>query len=219
MSSQENQVLSLEDHFDQSDLSDKEDAENLDLSPFRIDWLDLGFVGCSQSLGICALPGCRYKNTWRSLLHDIQCLKRAGVEDVFCLCTRGEFHLYRCPDLLQKYSEHGITVHHYPVNDGQVPPVEDLMKTIEDLRISLLTGKKTIVHCFGGLGRSCVVTACTMMAMDDALRPEDVCKKLRDLRGDGAIQSVKQYNLINEFREILNRYHSDRSADDRSVSR
>lgn len=37
-------------------------------------------------------------------------------------------------------------MHHYPVNDGQVPPVEDLMKTIEDLRICLLTGKKTIVQ-------------------------------------------------------------------------
>ncbi|CAG5126847.1 unnamed protein product [Candidula unifasciata] len=218
MSSQENPGSVLESSLDQSD-SDQEDAENLDLSPFTIDWLDLDFVGCPKSLGICALPGCRFKSTWRSLLHDLQCLKQAGVEDVFCLCTRGEFHLYRCQDLLEKYSEHEITVHHYPVNDGQVPPMEDLMKIIEDLRVCLMMGKRTVVHCFGGLGRSCVVVACTMMAMDETLRPEDVFKKLRDLRGAGAIQTVKQYNFVNEFHELQNRFNTDRSADDRSASR
>ncbi|GFR92465.1 reverse transcriptase [Elysia marginata] len=45
------------EYLDQSDLSDKEDAETLDLSPFQVDWLDLEFADCSQKLGISALPG------------------------------------------------------------------------------------------------------------------------------------------------------------------
>jgi len=219
MSASDIQDLRMGEIENQSDLSDQEDAESLDLSPFKVDWLDLDFVGCSQPLGICGLPGCRFRSTWRSLLHDIQCLKNIGVEDVFCLCTKGEFYLYRCPDLLQRYFEAGLTVHHYPINDGQVPLVEDLMKIIEELRVCLMAGKKTIVHCYGGLGRSCVVAMCMMMDMDESLIPEDAFKKIRDLRGGGAIQSVKQYNFVNEFRDTLNRYTSDRGAEGGSVSR
>ncbi|GFO16882.1 cyclin-dependent kinase inhibitor 3 [Plakobranchus ocellatus] len=205
---------------DQADLSDVEDAETLDLSPFQVDWLDLEFADCPQKLGICALPGCRFKDTWRSMSHDIGCLKEMKVDDVFCFCTKGELYLCRATKLLEKYSEAGIVCHHYPIEDGLIPEIGDLMKLLDDIRVCLLAGKKTILHCYGGIGRSCAVAACLMMLMDSTLSHEDAKKKLKTLRGDAAIRSVKQYNFVNEFRDLLNNYIQENSkTDSRSVSR
>ncbi|XP_059139498.1 cyclin-dependent kinase inhibitor 3-like [Physella acuta] len=201
-------------------LLEDEDESSHDLSPFEVDWLDLEFTGCQQKLGICGLPGCRFKNRWRNLTHDIQCLKQDGIQDIFCLCTKGEFYKYRTQDILDKYSDAGFIVHHYPIEDGQVPVFTDLMKIVEDMRICVISGRKTIIHCFGGLGRSCVVAACLMMVLDENLSYEEASQKLKALRGNGAIQSVKQYNLVTDFRDLLTKFRQDSTSNDsRSLSR
>ncbi|XP_005094827.1 cyclin-dependent kinase inhibitor 3 [Aplysia californica] len=208
------------DILDQSDLSDKEDAEQLDLTPFQVDWLDLQVVGCDQKLGISPLPGCRYQDTWRSLVFDVECLKKEGIEDVFCLCTKRELYMCRATKLLDKYGEAGFTVHHFPIEDGGVPEVASMLDITEKLRLCLLGGKKTLLHCFGGLGRSCSVAACLIMVMDDSVGHEEAIKRVKDLRGKTAIQSVKQFNFVNEFEEKLKLHkQNQKGVDDRSVSR
>ncbi|CAL1537573.1 unnamed protein product [Lymnaea stagnalis] len=199
--------------------NDEDDQEDFDLSNFKVDWLDLQFAGSQQKLGICGLPGCRFKDRWRSLVHDIECLKQEGVQDVFCLCTKGEFYLYRTQDILEKYCDAGFTVHHYPIDDGQIPAFVDLIKIIEDLQATVSAGKRTIIHCFGGLGRSCVVAACLMMVMNDSLAHDDVARKLKELRGNGAIQSIKQYNLVTEFRDLLIKHKENADAERQNLSR
>uniref|UniRef100_A0A672K7S0 protein-tyrosine-phosphatase n=1 Tax=Sinocyclocheilus grahami TaxID=75366 RepID=A0A672K7S0_SINGR len=39
------------------DSSDEEDFGEVEATPFQISWLSLSVVECSQSLGICSLPG------------------------------------------------------------------------------------------------------------------------------------------------------------------
>jgi len=205
-----------EDDLDQSDLSDKEDAEKLDLSPFKIDWLT---VGCDQKLGISILPGCRYMETWRSLKYDLMCLQKEGVQDIFCFCQKREFFKYRTKKLLSKYSEAGFTVHHCPIEDGEVPQMDTMMTIVEDIRLCVLGGRKTLVHCFGGLGRSCAVAACLLMSMDESLTSETAIQRLKDLRGPRAIYSVKQYNYVNEFKEKIKEFKQEQNQEGRSVSR
>ncbi|KAL3873683.1 hypothetical protein ACJMK2_036775 [Sinanodonta woodiana] len=200
------------------DTSDDENNGEVDLSPFEISWLDV--LECNEKLGICGLPGCRFKDTWRSLEHDIRYLVNEEVQEVFSLCTRGELYKYRVPLLLQEITSVNIAVHHYPIPDGQIPCMQILMKIIDEIYAGLMNGKKTIIHCFGGLGRSCLVAVCLLMVTDESLSAEAAISKLRDLRGPGAIQSVKQYNFVCEFREHLAMYKKNQADErQRSVSR
>lgn len=200
------------------DSSDEENCdEEIDAEALHIDWLDLLSVGCEEQLGLCALPGCKFKDTWRSLTADIGKLKTESVQEAFVLCTRGELKKYRVPDLLECYAEAAITVHHIPFPDGSVPSMDRCVKLLDELQVCLMEGRKTIIHCFGGVGRTCLVAACLMLRMDESFGAEAVMSRMRELRGNRAIQTVKQYNFIMDFVKNLAEYEKDEER--RSISR
>lgn len=202
--------------FDSSD----DDTGEVDLSPLEISWLDLTCYGFETPLGVTSLPGCRFKDVWRSLQNDIKCLMSEGVQDVFCLCSKGELSKYRVQWLLHEMTGAGLTVHHFPFPDGQPPTTGQLMKILEELKIILDNKKKPIIHCYGGLGRSCVVAACFLMALDSEMTPEKAIEKMKELRGPRAVQTVKQFNYINEFRQTLADFQEENTeVKERSLSR
>ncbi|XP_030308074.1 cyclin-dependent kinase inhibitor 3 isoform X4 [Calypte anna] len=172
------------------DSSDDEAAEE-DLRPLHISWLSLSPVYSSEFLGLCSLPGCRFKDIRRNLQKDLEELKSHGTQDVFVLCTRGELLKYRVPNLLDAYQQHGICVHHHPIPDGDAPDIAQCCKILEELRSCLESNRKTIIHCYGGLGRSCLIAACLLLQLSDALAPQEAIERLRNLRGSGAIQTIK----------------------------
>ena len=47
-----------------------------------------------------------------------------------------------------------------------------------------------------------MVGACLTLAIDVDATPTEVIAQMRALRGPRAVQSVKQYNFINEYREL-----------------
>nr|XP_022334262.1 LOW QUALITY PROTEIN: cyclin-dependent kinase inhibitor 3-like [Crassostrea virginica] len=202
--------------FDSSD----EDTGDVDLSPLEISWLDLTSYGLETPLGVTSLPGCRFKDVWRSLQNDLKCLVSEEVQDVFCLCSKGELSKYRVQWLLQELSGAGLTVHHYPFPDGQPPATSQLMKILKELKTILNNQRKPIIHCYGGLGRSCVVAACFLMTLDSEMTPEKAIEKMKELRGPRAVQTVKQFNYINEFRQTMADYQlEDTERKERSLSR
>ncbi|XP_026133869.1 cyclin-dependent kinase inhibitor 3-like isoform X2 [Carassius auratus] len=136
------------------DSSDEEDFGEEEATPFQISWLSLSVVECSQSLGICSLPGCRYKDIRRNLQKDVAEMCDQGVEDVFVFCTRGELVRYRVPCLLEVYSQNGLRVHHVPFPDGCAPELPQCCCILEELQDCLQNQRKTVIHSYGGLGRS-----------------------------------------------------------------
>ena len=77
-----------------------------------------------------------------------------------------------------------------------------------------------LVHCYGGLGRTCLLVSTFLMSIDQSMSPEYVIQLMRDKRGVRAVQTVRQYNMIMEFRAIEDSYYRDMSeARSRSVSR
>ncbi|XP_061174695.1 cyclin-dependent kinase inhibitor 3-like [Saccostrea echinata] len=197
--SEELSTAATEQGFDSSD----DDSGEVDLSPLDISWLDLTCYGFESPVGITSLPGCRFKDVWRSLENDIKYLVSEEVQDVYCLCSKGELTKYRVQWLLHELSGAGLTVHHFPFPDGQPPTTAQLMKIIEELKISLNNKRKAIIHCYGGLGRSCVVGACFLLSLDSEITPEKAIEKMKELRGPRAVQTVKQFNYINEFPQTL----------------
>lgn len=176
------------------------------ITPIKIDWLDLSSFGYPDSVGLSSLPGCRFKDTWRDVARDIEYLKLEDVSDVFVLCTRGELSLYRVPTLLAEYESHGMTVHHHPVPDGLPPAIGQLLDILREIGEAIQQGKRALVHCFGGLGRTGVVAACLLLNLDDKMTPEHAVRKVQELRGTRAIQTVKQYNFIHDFRSARDEF-------------
>ncbi|XP_023579536.1 cyclin-dependent kinase inhibitor 3 isoform X2 [Octodon degus] len=200
--------------FDSSDEEPVEDEQ----TPIQISWLPLSRVNCSQFLGLCALPGCKFKDVRRNIQKDTE-LKSCGIQDIFVFCTRGELSKYRVPNLLDFYQQSGIVTHHHPFPDGETPDIASCCQVMEELATCLGNNRKTLIHCYGGLGRSCLVAACLLLYLSDTVSPQQAIDTLRDVRGSGAIQTIKQYNYLHEFREKLDAYLSSRESLSRSVSR
>ncbi|XP_029899911.1 cyclin-dependent kinase inhibitor 3 [Myripristis murdjan] len=204
--------------FDSS--SEEEEVGEEQLTPFQISWLPLSEVGCSQFLGICPLPGCKYKDVRRNLQRDVEELHNQGVQDVFVFCTRGELHKYRVPSLLEVYQQRGFTVHHMPFPDGGAPELGHCCQILEELRCNLENDRRTVIHCYGGLGRSGLIAACLLLQLSVTMTPNTAIEILREHRGVGAIQTVKQYNFLHEFRERYAAFQESKEVStERSVSR
>ncbi|XP_061599584.1 cyclin-dependent kinase inhibitor 3 [Cololabis saira] len=202
--------------FDSS--SEEDDVGQDELTPFHISWLPLSSVECSQHLGISALPGCKYKDIRRCLQRDVGELQNQGVQDVFVFCTRGELNKYRVPTLLEAYRLRGFTVHHTPFPDGTAPELEQCCQILDELQTSLDRNRRTLIHCYGGLGRSALIASCLLLLLSSSMTPSKAIEILREHRGGGAIQTVKQYNFLHDFRERYAAYR-DGVSTERSVSR
>ncbi|KPP79738.1 cyclin-dependent kinase inhibitor 3-like [Scleropages formosus] len=187
------------------DSSDEEDVGEEQQTPLQISWLPLSVVECSQFLGICPLP---------------DELKDQGVEDVFVFCTLGELQKYRVPRLLDVYRQQGLRVHHLPFPDGGTPELDQCSRILEELQFNLENNRKTVIHCYGGLGRSGLMAGCLLLQLSVSMTPDKAIEILRELRGGGAIQTVKQYNFLHEFREKYAAYQENKEVLlERSVSR
>ncbi|XP_010080900.1 PREDICTED: cyclin-dependent kinase inhibitor 3, partial [Pterocles gutturalis] len=190
-----------------------------DPRPLSVSWLSLSPVYSSIFLGLCSLPGCRFKDVRRNLQKDIEELKNYGTQDIFVLCTRRELFKYRVPNLIDTYQQHGICVYHYPIPVGGTPDIANCCRILEELRSCLESNRRTIIHCYSGLGRSCLIAACLLLQLSDALAPQQAIDSLRNLRGSGAIQTIKQYNYLHDFRENLAVHLATKDTILRSVSR
>ncbi|XP_020938951.1 cyclin-dependent kinase inhibitor 3 isoform X4 [Sus scrofa] len=200
--------------FDSSDEEPIEDEQ----TPIQISWLPLSRVNCSQFLGLCALPGCKFKDVRRNIQKDTDLTVMLEIQTELGT-QRGELSKYRVPNLLDLYHQYGIITHHHPIPDGGAPDIASCCEIMEELEICLQNNRKTLIHCYGGLGRSCLVAACLLLYLSDTVSPQQAIDSLRDLRGSGAIQTIKQYNYLHEFRDKLAAHLSSRESLSRSVSR
>ena len=156
-------------------------------------------------------------------LQDLDYISEQGITDVFTLMVPGELVKYRVPNLVQELENRGIFVHLHPVEDGGLPPVDLLMQLLGRITGLLAEpGNRVLIHCYGGLGRTCLLAACLLLSLDPAMRPESAISYLRALRGARAVQTVRQWNFIQEFPRLEKEFrekevlYEDRS---RSVSR
>ena len=85
--------------------------------------------------------------------------------------------------------------------------------------IFIADGHRVLIHCYGGLGRAVLVAACLLQVIDEDLTPDDAISQMRELRGPRAVQSVKQYNFISEFRDLCIKAENFDYEDEGCVSR
>lgn len=170
---------------------------------FRVDWLDLPVSSLPvNTLALSSLPGCRFREHKRDLQQDLGVVLSQGVTDVMVLMEESEFRRYRVPSLLAEFTRLGVTVHHRPIQDGGVPSMAELLSAVSTLSSLVTRRRRVLVHCYGGLGRTCLVVAAYLLNLDPSLGADSVIEMLREVRGPRAVQTVKQYNMIQEFRRM-----------------
>ncbi len=108
---------------------------------------------------------------------QLDVLHKAGVDAVLNLC--GEF----C-DLHDIECQAGFEVYHMPLEDEEAPELAELEKALEWLDEAIYLGKKVLIHCRHGIGRTGTVLNAYLLRR--GLGHQGAWKKLKKLRSKPA---------------------------------
>lgn len=163
-----------------------------------IDYLNTplgGIIGLSQCPGRSSLDltGKRWNN---DLDTDIQAIKDAGFSMVVSLLSAQELLHHGASEIKKKLHEVGIIWHQFPIADFGIPNAAtkaawelSLPRILDELRL----GKKVLIHCAGGMGRTGMMSANILVAM--GLDPSSSIEIVRKVR-PGAIETKDQENFV-----------------------
>jgi len=137
-------------------------------SPLRIDSIDLDYGGAAIGMTIC--PGKQgpstYGGPWkRDLGVDIAVIREWGCRILVTVMEPGELESYHVSNLGDVAAAAGIRWIHIPITDGDPP--DDRFETVwpvvgRDIVLALLAGKRIVINCRGGLGRTGMI-ACLLL--------------------------------------------------------
>lgn len=94
---------------------------------------------------------------------DLESLRRQGVDAILNLCA--EF----C-DLHEIEEKAGFEIHYLPTDDEGIPDPTALERALDWLNACLFTGKKVLVHCRFGIGRTGTVLTAFLLRRGYALK-------------------------------------------------
>ena len=126
-----------------------------------------GFVWVEEGkLAASGYPASRRQLEW---------IRNQGIDSVVTLTEKP------LPDSLRSGFE--MSFDHVPMNDHNPPSAEELAKAVSLVQEKLKAGRKVIVHCLAGEGRTgCVVTAYLMMSK--SLSAEEALEAAREIKSE-----------------------------------
>ena len=97
---------------------------------------------------------------------DIDTIKSRGIDAILNLCAE-------CYDLHDIETAAGFKVHWLPITDENAPELDTALKALDWMDSILVQGKKVLVHCRFGIGRTSTLVVAWLLkqghTMDDAL--------------------------------------------------
>jgi protein-tyrosine phosphatase/Fe-S-cluster containining protein len=119
---------------------------------------------------------------------DLEALKRLGIDAILNLC--GEY----C-DLHDIENDYGFEVYYLPIPDESIPDTRDLERALAWLDESIYLGKKVLVHCRFGIGRT--GTLVTAYLMRRGLGLKSAAKVLKQTRANPS--TYHQHKLLKKY--------------------
>ena len=108
---------------------------------------------------------------------------------------------YELPYSLEEWGEKGVEILHSPIPDFRAPSFSQLLGILRWIEKRVWDGKKILIHCFGGLGRSgTVAVAWLMYSKEIPLR--EALRRVRSVR-PGAVESDEQMDVLGVLEEFL----------------
>lgn len=101
----------------------------------------------------------------------------------------------------------GISLIKFPIRDVSVPTsMKSFAKVIREIVRQLNDGKRVVVHCKGGLGRTGLTAACAIVAVSrNHINSSEAIKMVRQVR-PGAVETSQQENFVALFEEYWQIY-------------
>ncbi|MGM0759831.1 MAG: protein-tyrosine phosphatase family protein [Thermodesulfobacteriota bacterium] len=115
-------------------------------------------------------------------------LKEAGIDAILNLCA--EF-----PDLPLIEQQAGFEVYYLPVEDEETPEMEAMDNALEWMDEAIFLGKKVLVHCRHGIGRTGTLASAYLLRK--GFSPKLAQKKLSPLRSRPA--NYDQWSLLRKY--------------------
>ena len=158
----------------------------------RLDYLE----GYDDQIGMTILPGRKDRN--RELAADVQHLVEQGIEVVFPLITTVELEKYGVPTLVEAYEQAGLTVYHLAIVDQGIPTQEEMGELVDQLKSTLADGKKLVVHCVGGVGRTGTALS-AFLIREKGWTAQEAISCVRRSRSPRAVENEVQEEFVRQF--------------------
>lgn len=110
---------------------------------------------------------------------------------------------FELPYSLDEWKKRGVEVLHSPVRDFSAPSVEQLFEILRWIEKMVREGKKVLIHCMGGLGRSGTVAVAWLM-YSKGLPLREALRRVRMVR-PGAVEVEEQVEVLKELEKSLGR--------------
>lgn len=124
---------------------------------------------------------------------DLELLKEEEIEAIVNLC--GEF----C-DLHEIQAENGFEVYYLPIPDECAPDMTEMGKTLDWIDDKIGQGKKVLIHCRFGIGRT--GTLMTAYLMKSGMSLKEAGRKLKGCRSNPT--NYCQWKLLRNYEKKKN---------------
>jgi protein-tyrosine phosphatase len=172
-----------------------------DTHPIRVDWVDPLQTGTSGQLGMTLCPGRRQVSNSgkfeRDLTPDMEGLKAAGVDVLVCTIEHHEFAEQKIEAYFDEAQRLGIEVLWFPIPDHGAPSDMAHARSIVSEIVTLLRyGKKVVIHCRAGIGRTGCMAACVMVRL--GYLPKEAISVIRTTRAR-TVDTIAQERFVYRF--------------------
>ena len=125
-----------------------------------------------------------------SSVYDFEFLKENSFEAIVSLT---EFPLNEA--LVEEF---GFSVKHIPVRDFEAPTLEQVKDFIAFAEKARVEGKKLVVHCDAGIGRTGTVLACYLVS-----KGYNAAKAIEEVRvkRPGSVETIEQEELVMKYED------------------
>lgn len=123
--------------------------------------------------------------------------RRSGIATVVSLLTDEENKELSLVDEASEARKHGLAFVSYPIPDRGIPPDRSTLATLlQAIDRDLQQGKRVLVHCRQGIGRTGVVAASLLVR--NGIEPESAIRKVSEVRGIRIPETPEQETCIYE---------------------
>ncbi len=102
---------------------------------------------------------------------------------------------------LEEWEKRGVEVFHSPIEDFTAPSLDQLLEILQWIDARVREGKRVLIHCMGGLGRSGTV-AVAWLIYSKKLSLREALRRVRSLR-PGAVETPDQMEVLQKLQEFL----------------
>lgn len=123
---------------------------------------------------------------------ELETIRSQGISAIVNLCAE-------CYDLYDIEKNAGFDVYYVPITDEEAPGMEDLEKALAWVADFIHNGKKVLVHCRFGIGRTGTFVAAYLMSKGHSLKAA-----LNKMKHTPSIpMSRNQWDLLDQYSEKL----------------